>query len=289
MASQLPGDATTQDVRATVRQRYASIARDETTPALGARVARSVGYDEGDLHAVPEGANLGLGCGNPVALASLRPGDAVLDLGSGAGFDALLAARAVGAGGRVIGVDMTPEMVAKARENAVKAGVTNVEFRLGTIEELPVESASVDVVISNCVINLSPQKPRVFAEAFRALRPGGRLMISDLVARGELPASVRRSVAAYVGCVAGVSRKDDYLRMLGEVGFDRIEIAGEKGVAEMLGLTDLANPQALACACADPVVSGLVGDLMQSAPMEDLVAAAGLVASVQIAAYKPIV
>ena len=202
------------DVREAVRRRYGAVAAGATTAPTAERIARTAGYTENQLDAVPEGANLGLGCGNPVALASLRPGEVVLDLGSGAGFDAFLAARAVGSAGRVIGVDMTEEMIAKARANAVKAELPNVEFRLGTIEALPVDDASVDAIISNCVINLSPDKPAVFREAFRVLRPGGRLMLSDLVALGELPASVRQSMAAYVGCVAGVSLKDEYLAML---------------------------------------------------------------------------
>jgi len=238
------------DVRDTVRMRYGAVVR-ETPYASAEKVALSAGYSAADLAAVPDGANLGLGCGNPVALASLRPGDVVLDLGSGAGFDALIAARAVGGGGRVIGVDMTREMVEKASTNATKAGVTNVEFRQGTIEELPLASGTVDVVISNCVINLSPDKRRVFAEAFRVLRPSGRLMVSDLVTLGELPASVRESAAAYVACVAGVSTKDEYLRMLQDAGFEHIDIVGEKNAAALLGM---ATPEASPCACADPTV-----------------------------------
>lgn len=271
-----------EDLRDTVRRRYGALASDATPPLGAERMARTIGYSEGDLGAVPEGANLGLGCGNPVALATLRPGDVVLDLGSGAGFDAFLAARAVGERGRVIGVDMTEAMVEKARANAVKAELPNVEFRLGTIEALPLADASVDVVISNCVINLSPDKPRVFREAFRALRPGGRLMVSDLVSLGELPPSVRASLAAYVGCVAGVSLKDEYVTMLRDAGFARVEIVGEKNAAAMLGVDD----PAAACACADPMVSGLVGELMKSVSVDDLMLAARLVVSVQIAAYK---
>ena len=276
----MTGDA----LREAVQQRYAGIAGGERPPEAAERLARSIGYDPGDLAAVPEGANLGLGCGNPVALASLRPGDVVLDLGSGAGFDALLAARAVGQFGRVIGVDMTPAMIEKARRNAATVGAANVEFRQGTIEALPVENDTVDVIISNCVINLSPEKSKVFAEAFRVLRSGGRLMISDLVALGELPQTVRASLAAYVGCVAGVSLKDDYVRMLRDAGFDRIEFAGEKSAAAMLGVT---TPEQAACACADPMASELIGDLIKTVPIPDLMEAAKLVVSVQIAAHKP--
>ena len=271
------------DVREAVRRRYGAVAAGATTAPTAERIARTVGYTENQLDAVPEGANLGLGCGNPVALASLRPGEVVLDLGSGAGFDAFLAARAVGSAGRVIGVDMTEEMIAKARANAVKAGLPNVEFRLGTIEALPVDDASVDAIISNCVINLSPDKPAVFREAFRVLRPGGRLMLSDLVALGELPASVRQSMAAYVGCVAGVSLKDEYLAMLRMAGFDRVDVVGEKSAAAMLGVADVTQAS---CACADPIVSGIVSDLLKSVPVTDLMEAAGLVVSAQFAAYR---
>ena len=274
-------DSTTDDIREEVRRRYAGIARDGT-PTIATGVAHAVGYSESDLSAVPEGANLGLGCGNPVALASLRAGEVVLDLGAGAGFDAFLAARAVGVSGRVIGVDMTAEMVEKARANAATLGLANVEFRHGMIEDLPVDDASVDVIISNCVINLVPDKARVFTEAHRVLRPGGRLMISDLVSLGELPAAVRKSIAAYVGCIAGVSLKDDYVTLLRAAGFGRVEIVQEKGAAELLGLSDLTS----ACTCADPVVSGIVGELLKSVPVDELLDAARLVVSAQFTAYK---
>lgn len=274
-------DLTTDEIREEVRRRYAGIARDRT-PTIATGVAHAVGYSESDLAVVPDGANLGLGCGNPVALASLRAGEVVLDLGSGAGFDAFLAARAVGASGRVIGVDMTAEMVEKARANAATVGLANVEFRQGMIEDLPVDDASVDVIISNCVINLVPDKARVFNGAHRVLRPGGRLMISDLVALGELPAAVRKSIAAHVGCIAGVSLKDDYVTLLRAAGFGRVEIVQEKGAAELLGLSDLSS----ACACADPVVSGIVAELLKSVPVEELLAAARLVVSAQFTAYK---
>jgi arsenite methyltransferase len=282
MSAQTPAN---EELREAVRRRYGTVATaDEMSLATAERMARTVGYTDHELEAVPEGANLGLGCGNPVALASLRPGETVLDLGSGAGFDAFLAARTVGPNGRVIGIDMTEEMVTKARANAVKADLANVEFRLGTIEALPVEDSSVDVIISNCVINLSPDKPAVFREAFRTLRPGGRLMVSDLVTLGELPPTVRASMPAYLGCVAGVSLKDDYVAMLKAAGFERIEIVGETPAAAMLGVTDLAQG---ACACADPTVSSLIGELVKSVPVEDLMEAARLVVSAKFAAYKP--
>jgi SAM-dependent methyltransferase len=195
--------------------------------AVAQDISRKIGYTEEDLEAVPNGANLGLGCGNPVALASLKKGETVLDLGSGAGFDCFLAAQKVGAKGKVIGVDMTPEMLGKARENARKGKCKNVEFRLGEIENLPVADGSVDVIISNCVINLSPDKARVFAEAFRVLKPGGRLMVSDIVLLQELPEAVKNSVAACVGCLSGAVMKDEYLRLVKEAGFKDASIVEE--------------------------------------------------------------
>jgi SAM-dependent methyltransferase len=170
---------------------------------------------------------MGLGCGNPLALASLRKGETVLDLGSGAGFDCFLAAKEVGSSGRVIGIDMTAEMVEKARQNASRGGYRNVEFRLGDIESLPVADGSVDVVISNCVINLAPDKEKVFREAFRTLRPGGRLWVSDLVLLRELPEAVKNSVEAYVGCISGAAMRDEYLRMIERAGFQEVRIAEE--------------------------------------------------------------
>ncbi len=188
---------------------------------------KNIGYSDEELEAVPEGSNLGLGCGNPIALASLKEGETVLDLGSGAGFDCFLAANKVGKDGKVIGVDMTPEMVEKARENARKDDYANVEFRLGEIENLPVADESVDVIISNCVINLSPDKRRVFAEAFRALKPGGRLMISDIVLLKALPQSILNSIEAYVGCIAGAVTKDEYIESIKTAGFNEIGIVDE--------------------------------------------------------------
>ena len=172
----------------------------------------------------PEAANLGLGCGNPLAIASLREGQLVLDLGSGAGFDCFLAARAVGSTGKVIGVDMTHDMLSKARENAQKNGFTNVEFRLGEIEALPVANNSIDVIISNCVINLSPEKQRVFDEAFRVLKPGGRLAVADVVATAPLPEEIKYDWGAYTGCMAGASQITDLQRMLEASGFENIKI-----------------------------------------------------------------
>jgi SAM-dependent methyltransferase len=189
-----------------------------------ATTAEKLGYSAEEIAATPEGADLGLGCGNPQAIASLKPGETVLDLGSGAGFDCFLAARSVGASGLVIGVDMTPEMVAKASANAAKTGVTNVEFRLGEIETLPVAADSIEVVISNCVINLSPDKPRVFREAFRVLKPGGRLAIADIVRTAEFPPELSADPAAQCGCVAGAVSVTELESMLREVGFGDIRI-----------------------------------------------------------------
>lgn len=190
-------------------------------------ISKKMGYTDEDLKSVPEGANLGLGCGNPIALASLREGETVLDLGSGAGFDCFLAAHRVGKTGRVIGVDMTPEMLDKARENARKGGYENVEFRLGEIEHIPAADNSVEVVISNCVINLSPEKERVFKEAYRVLKPGGRLMVSDIVLLKELPDYIKNSVDAYIGCLSGAIMKDEYIKTIQKAGFQDIRILDE--------------------------------------------------------------
>jgi ubiquinone/menaquinone biosynthesis C-methylase UbiE len=187
-----------------------------------------IGYSEAEMTAVPEGANLGLGCGNPTAMASLKEGERVLDLGAGAGFDCFLAANKVGKEGKVIGVDMTPEMIDKARANAKKGKYTNVEFRLGEIENLPAADNSVDVVISNCVINLSPNKKRVFEEAFRVLAPKGRLMVSDIVLLKKLPESIRKNVEAYSSCISGAEIKDKYVELIRKAGFQEVKIIEEK-------------------------------------------------------------
>ena len=225
-------------VRKVVREGYAKVARKASsccsasalsccTATDPADVSRKIGYTQGELKEVPEGANLGLGCGNPVALASLKEGETVLDLGSGGGLDCFLAAKKVGVKGKVIGVDMTPEMIDKARGNAHKQGYKNLEFRLGEIENLPASDASVDIVISNCVINLSPDKKRVFEEAFRVLRSGGRLMVSDIVLLKELPDLIKNSPEAYVGCISGAIMRDEYLGAIKEAGFQKVRIVGE--------------------------------------------------------------
>ncbi|MCX6354130.1 MAG: arsenite methyltransferase [Candidatus Aureabacteria bacterium] len=225
-------------IRKIVREGYAKVAKGQglccgpSSSCCSGNTAESIsthiGYSKEELKEVPEGANLGLGCGNPLAHASLKKGEIVLDLGSGGGFDCFLAARRVGERGKVIGVDMTPEMIEKARENARKGGFANVEFRLGEIEKLPVADASVDVLISNCVINLSPDKRKVFKEAFRVLKDGGRLMVSDIVLRRELPEAILNSVSAYVGCISGAVLKDEYLGAIETAGFREIDIIDEQ-------------------------------------------------------------
>jgi SAM-dependent methyltransferase len=233
-----------------VRESYARIAKQENTsccdqiraccgPVNQAEdISKKIGYTDEEIKAVPEGANLGLGCGNPVAIASLKEGETVLDLGSGAGFDVFLAAQKVGKIGMVIGVDMTSEMIEKARENARKGNYHNVEFRLGEIESLPVDDNSVDVIISNCVINLSPDKNAVFKEIFRVLKPGGRLMISDIVLLNELPSFIKNSIDAYVGCISGAILKEKYLEIINNNGFNDVEIVDENKVSFDLWLDD---------------------------------------------------
>jgi SAM-dependent methyltransferase len=201
-------------------------------------ISKGVGYSDADLAVAPEGANLGLGCGNPLAFSALKEGDVVLDLGSGAGFDSFLAARKVGKTGKVIGVDMTPEMIAKARANAMAGNFENVEFLLGDIEALPLPDNSVDAAISNCVINLVPDKQKVFQELNRVLRPEGRFMISDVVLLKELPEQVRTSVEAYVGCIAGAILKDQYLAIIRGAGFEDVRVVDESYAA-----VDLDDPE----------------------------------------------
>ena len=218
-----------------------------------AAAAHKMGYSRDDVDAVPDGANLGLGCGAPLQAAAVIAGETVLDLGSGAGFDAFLAAREVGPRGRVIGVDMTPEMIERARANADRGGIENVEFRGGQIEALPLEDESVDVIISNCVINLSPDKPAVFREAFRVLKPGGRLAVSDILLTAPLPEAVADNLAAYVGCLAGASLVEDYLDAIRDAGFDEPAIE-MRAATEVLASDDpvvRAATDALASCCGE--------------------------------------
>lgn len=234
-------------------------------------VSRIAGYSEQELKSIPDGANLGLGCGNPVALAAIREGDVVLDLGSGAGVDCFLAANIVGEKGRVIGVDMTPEMIEKARENAKKGDRRNVEFRLGEIENLPVESGSVDAVVSNCVINLSTDKHKVFREVYRVLKPGGTLMVSDMVLLRDLPAALHDSIDAYVVCVSGAMRKDDYISAIKGAGFQDVTIVSESHFpAELVA--------------SQPVVKEAAGTLNLS--MDELQEIARSVVSMKLSAKK---
>jgi ubiquinone/menaquinone biosynthesis C-methylase UbiE len=252
-----------QEIKKAVRERYAGrVTASESccpppaaTSCCGAptkvedEISKNIGYSDEELSAVPDGANLGLGCGNPTALASLKAGETVLDLGSGAGFDCFLAAKKVGETGKVIGVDMTPEMLDKARRNAATDGYTNVEFRLGEIENLPTADSSVDVIISNCVINLSPDKPQVFREAFRVLKPGGRMMVSDIVLLTDLPDFVKESIDAYAGCVAGAMLRDDYVGAIKAAGFDEVEVLEENQFATATMLDAVRN---------DPTMSAFI-------------------------------
>jgi len=272
-----------EEVRKAVREGYAQVAKSGSSCCapqsscgcssnVATDISKRIGYSDQDIESVPDGANLGLGCGNPIAMASLKKGEVVLDLGSGAGFDCFLAANIVGKSGKVIGVDMTPEMIEKARENARRGGYQNVEFRLGEIEHLPTADNSFDVIISNCVINLSPEKDRVFKEAFRILKPGGRLMVSDMVLLNELPDSIKKSIAAYIGCVAGASPKDEYLENIKAAGFNEINIVDETSSPSTYGVKD-------------PIIEALVNDAGIS--KEDLKKLGSSIKSIKVHAIKP--
>ncbi len=273
-----------EKVKSVVRDAYARVAKRETSvptlkssccgasPDIARDVSRAIGYKEEELTSVPDGANLGLGCGNPTALASLKTGETVLDLGSGAGFDCFLAANAVGSEGAVIGVDMTPEMIDKARANARKGGYQNVDFRLGELEHLPVADGTVDVIISNCVINLAPNKAAVFAEAFRVLKPGGRFSVSDMVLLKELPPAVRDSAAGYVGCISGAVKKDAYLETIRAAGFTDVRVVEE-----------FVFP--LDCIVSDPAAQAIASGLNLSP--EEMRDFAQTVVSIKVAGTKP--
>lgn len=273
-----------EEVRKTVRESYAKIANKDSScgaplsPCCGSasfteEISKKIGYTDEELKAVPEGANLGLGCGNPIALASLRKGETVLDLGSGAGFDCFLAANKVGKKGKVIGVDMTPAMIEKARENAEKGTYTNVEFRLGEIENLPTADNSVDVVISNCVINLSPDKKRVFKEAFRVLKPGGRLMVSDMVLLKELPDFIKNSVEAYIDCLSGAMMKAKYLKTIKDAGFSDVKIREE-------------TPFPIDWITDDPTAREYIAKLKKEIPLEKLKEIEKTIVSIKIEGKK---
>jgi len=220
-------------VKDEVKKGYGKIAREGGSccgsgcGCSAGKTSKMIGYTDKDLESVPDGANLGLGCGNPISLANLKEGETVLDLGSGAGFDAFLASKIVGKDGKVIGVDMTPEMIERAKKNAAKGGYKNVEFHLGEIENLPIENNSIDAIISNCVINLSPDKEKVFQEMFRVLKKNGRFMVSDIVLTKPLPEKLRKSMAAYTACIAGAVSKEEYLGFMKTAGFTKVKVVGE--------------------------------------------------------------
>ncbi|MDY6845216.1 MAG: arsenite methyltransferase [Thermodesulfobacteriota bacterium] len=273
-----------EEIKKAVRGRYAQVVKSDTSccnsvnscgknPTFTDDQSKKIGYTDEELKKTPEGSNLGLGCGNPVALASLREGETVLDLGAGAGFDCFLAANKVGKRGRVIGVDMTPEMVEAARENKKKGAYENVEFRLGEIENLPVADNSVDVVISNCVINLSTHKKRVFEEAFRVLKPGGRIMISDIVLLTELPDFIKNSVAAYVRCLSGAIMRDEYIMSITSAGFQDVMIIDETSFS----LEYMAH---------DPTVKALIENF--NIPLEQLKEIGKPAVSIKVQGGKPL-
>ncbi len=271
-----------KDVKKLVRDNYGRVARQEqnscgcSSCCCGAtdsaeELSMKIGYSGDEMAEVPEGANLGLGCGNPVAIASFKEGERVLDLGSGPGFDCFLAANRVGESGHVIGVDMTPDMLKRARKNAEKGGYTNVEFRQGEIEDMPVDNGSVDVIISNCVINLSPDKQTVFNEAFRVLSPGGRINVSDIVVTERLPDFIRESETGYTGCIAGALLKDEYLGCIEKAGFKDIEIVSET----IFPLDQFTN---------DPVVQDILND--EGITKERLAEIEKTVLSIKVRAFK---
>jgi len=272
-----------EKVKKIVREGYAKIAKNQkswseptsccaNTSDMSEEISKRIGYSEEEIGSVPEGANLGLGCGNPVALAALKKGQTVLDLGSGGGFDCFLAANRVGKSGKVIGVDMTPEMIDKARRNARKGKYENVEFRLGEIENLPVADGTVDVIISNCVINLSPNKKRVFEESFRVLKPNGRLMVSDIVLLKKLPETIRKNVQAYIGCISGAEMKSKYLQMIEDAGFEEVKIIEENHFP----VENMAN---------DPTAQAIVKT--SEIPVEEVKKIGDIVTSVKVSGVKP--
>lgn len=246
-----------EKIKKTIKEAYGKIAKDDSDSGCGCgcgtgadadNFAQSLGYTKKELAAIPDGANLALSCGNPMALAQLKEGETVLDLGSGGGFDCFLAANKVGETGYVIGIDMTPEMIERATENADKNGIKNVEFRLGEIEALPVDDSSIDAILSNCVINLSADKKKVFAEAYRVLKPGGRISISDIVLKKELPDKIKDSITSYIGCVSGAVHIDEYTRLVKDAGFDDVKVTEKAGFSEA-EIPESENPIAKEVSC----------------------------------------
>lgn len=240
-----------REIKRVVKEGYARIAKQATSYHASSgcccsdqpeEISKAIGYSDEEIQAAPAESNLGLGCGNPVALASIKEGDFVLDLGSGAGFDCFLASKKVGQSGKVIGVDMTTEMVEKARTNARKGSYRNIDFRQGELENMPVADNYIDVVISNCVINLVPDKRRVFKEAFRVLKPGGRLMVSDIVLLKELPEFVKNSTEAYIGCLAGAVMKEAYLDAIRSVGFQDVSVVNQSSFPIKCLVSDSSGP-----------------------------------------------
>jgi arsenite methyltransferase len=269
-----------KEAKKVVKENYARVAKQNGSccssiccgTSKSKEISRKIGYTDEDLEAAPSGSNLGLGCGNPTALASIKTGETVLDLGSGAGFDCFLASSKVGPEGRVIGVDMTEEMIERARDNASKGGYENVEFRLGEIENLPVDDNTIDLIVSNCVINLVPNKEKAFKEAFRVLKAGGRLMVSDIVLLKRLPDFVKDSIEAYVGCVSGASTKGRYLDAIKAAGFEDVTVIDESVFP-------------LDCITSDPTGQAILKSLEGSS--EQLRKVEGSITSIKVSGIKP--
>jgi SAM-dependent methyltransferase len=285
-------------VKRAVQDRYGAVARsrlDNNSPGVS-RVAQAFGYSPEELASIPSSANMGLSCGNPTATASLRPGEVVVDLGSGGGLDVFLAAQKVGPTGRAVGIDMTPDMIERATQAARQAGLTNVEFHLAEIENLPLDTDSVDCVISNCVLNLVPDKPKAFAEIFRVLKPGGRLAVSDIALKQPLPAEVSENLLAYIGCISGAILIDDYRHQLAEVGFHDIALV-DSG-ADLMAYAEVSGASGCCSGSRDPqalpvVQSGCCGGSSKSAVHDELASLLrrydvnAFAASVKVFAVKP--
>jgi SAM-dependent methyltransferase len=269
-----------EELKMAVRAGYAKVANQGGSccsstccgSAKPQEISKKIGYTDEEIQAVPDGSNLGLGCGNPIALAAIKAGETVLDLGSGAGFDCFLAAQKVGPEGKIIGVDMTDEMLERARKNASKGGYRNVEFRMGEIENLPVDDNTVDLIISNCVINLVPNKDKAFKEAFRVLKAGGRLMVSDIVLLKKLPDFVKDSIEAYVGCVSGASTKERYLDYIKSAGFENVTVMDESVFS-------------LDCMTSDPTGQAILKSLEGST--EQIREVEGSISSIKVSGIKP--